>query len=59
MICSDPNYWTKEKLIGFEKDEKNLYQQWDDGNVLVILLNHGMLNSASGTTKTLVSDTMV
>jgi hypothetical protein len=33
MICSDPNYWTKEKLIGFEKDEKNLYQQWDDGNV--------------------------
>lgn len=33
MICDDPSYWTKKKLEEFEKIEKQLYQNWQDGHV--------------------------
>jgi hypothetical protein len=33
MVSKDPSYWTKEKLIEFEKIERKLYQDWYDGHV--------------------------
>ncbi len=33
MVSDDPSYWTKEKLIEFEKVERRLYQDWWDGYV--------------------------
>lgn len=33
MVSDDPSYWTKEKLIEFEKIERRLYQDWWDGHV--------------------------
>jgi len=33
MVSKDPSYWTKEKLIEFEKIERRLYQDWWDGHV--------------------------
>lgn len=33
MVSKDPSYWTKEKLIEFEKIEHRLYQDWWDGHV--------------------------
>ena len=33
MVSDDPSYWTKEKLEEFARIEKQLYQNWWDGNV--------------------------
>ena len=33
MVSEDPSYWTKEKLLEFERIEKKLYQDWYDGCV--------------------------
>lgn len=33
MVSSNPDDWTKEKLVEFEKDERKLWQSWWDGDV--------------------------
>lgn len=33
MVSPNPDDWTREKLAGFEKDERKLWQSWWDGDV--------------------------
>lgn len=33
MVSEDPSYWTLPKLIEFEKTEKKLYYDWQNGHV--------------------------
>ena len=49
MVSKDPSYWTDDKLSAFAKIEKQLYNDWNNGNVYGIIIEEWNARNRSWT----------